>query len=110
MDNSLFTLALFLIYFALIPNFSVEIVSFLLNILGLHVITKAVFELPPKDSCKICVSLESLYGIWVDLPSVNLLITIPSVVKLLLIFWASLRAYPWTPVLESLSEPAKSTR
>jgi hypothetical protein len=53
MDNSLLTLALFLICLALIPNLRVEIVSFLLNILGLHVITKAVLELPPSDSYKI---------------------------------------------------------
>ena len=94
MDNSLLTFALFLICFALIPNFRVEIVSFLLKILGLHVITSAVFELPPSDSYRIWVSFESLYGICVDLPSVNLLITIPKVVKLLLIFCASLSAAP----------------
>ena len=109
-DSSLLTLALFLIYFARVPNYKVEIVSFLLNELGLQVMTKAVLELPPSDSYKICVSFESLYGIWTDLPSVSLLITIPNVVKLLLIFCASFKPSPVTPVLDSLSDPAKSMR
>lgn len=38
-----------------------------------------VLLLPPSDSCKILVNFESLYGTWVDVPSVRLLMTIPSV-------------------------------
>ena len=43
-----------------------------------------VLELPPSDYCKTRVSFESRYGINLD-PSANLFITIPNVVKDLLI-------------------------
>jgi hypothetical protein len=59
-DTSLFILALFLIYLALLPNFNVDIVSASLNIDGLHVMIKHVLELPPSDSLNILVNLESL--------------------------------------------------
>ena len=49
-DRSLFYLALFFIYFALLPNFRVPTVSSLLSIAGLQVIMRLVFELPPRDS------------------------------------------------------------
>jgi hypothetical protein len=49
-ENSLFILALFLIYLALYPNLSVDIVSFSLKILGEHVIINDVLEFPPSDS------------------------------------------------------------
>lgn len=109
-ESSLFTLALFLICFARWPNLRVDMVSCWLNMLGLQVIIRAVFELPPRVSYNICVSLESLYGMWVDLPSVSLKMTRPRVVRLLLMFWASLSPTPDTPVLLSRSEPARSTR
>ena len=89
MLSSLLILGLFLIFLALLPNFKVDIVSSSLNLAGLQVIISAVLELPPNDSYKILVSLESRYGTWVDLPSVKLLITKPNVLKDLLIIFAS---------------------
>ena len=52
-----------------------DIVSYLLKILGLQVIIRDVFELPPKDSYNILVNFESRYGTCYDLPSVKALIT-----------------------------------
>ena len=109
-DTSLFIFGLFFIYFALFPNFNVDIVSASLNILGEHVIIKHVLEFPPKDSDNIRVSLESLYGTWVDFPSVKAVITIPSDVRLLFIVLASSNNFPLAPVFEIFSDPAKSTR
>lgn len=108
--TSLLILGLFLIFFALLPKRSVPIVSASLKIDGLHVMIKHVFELPPSDSDKIRVNLESLQGICVDLPSVKHLITIPSVVRDLFIVLASSNVYPFAPVFDTFSEPAKSTR
>ena len=85
-ENSLLTFALFLIYLALQPNLKVDTVSDSLNILGLQVIIRDVFELPPKDSYNILVNFESRYGTCYDLPSVKALITQPKAVKDLLIF------------------------
>ena len=62
MLSSLLILGLFLIFLALLPNFKVDIVSSSLNLAGLQVIISAVLELPPNDSYKILVSLESRYG------------------------------------------------
>lgn len=59
-DISLFIFGLFLIYLARLPNLRVEMVSASLYIDGLHVIIKHVLELPPKDSYRTLVSLESL--------------------------------------------------
>jgi hypothetical protein len=70
--------------------------------------SKVVFELPPRDSFKNLVSIESLNGTWP--PSTNLLIHSPSWVRLKLIFCASLRVWPVAPVLDNLSLPARSTR
>jgi hypothetical protein len=69
-----------------------------------------VFELPPSDSDKILVSFDSRYGICVAFLSVRALMTFPSVVKLLLIIFASSSVCPAAPVFDIFSEPAKSTR
>ena len=44
------------------------------------------------------------------MPSVSAFITIPKVVRLLLIALASSRVYPLAPVFDIFSEPARSTR
>jgi hypothetical protein len=68
---SLFTFGLFLIDLARLPKRIVLIVSYSLKGLGEQVMTRQVFELPPRDSDKILVSLLSLYGMWVDFLSVS---------------------------------------
>lgn len=107
---SLLIFGVFLIFFAEIPNRRVDIVSEMLLGWGEQVTIKLVFEFPPKDSWRTLVSLLSLYGIWVDFPSVRELITFPKVVKLALIFLASSNVFPYAPVLEIFSLPARSTR
>ena len=107
---SLLTFALFLILRARYPNLSVLNVSCSLKGCGEHVMTRHVFEFPPRDSDKILVNFDSRYGIWWTFLSVSALMTLPSVVKLLLIILASSRVYPAAPVFEIFSEPAKSTR
>lgn len=75
MENSLLTFALFLIYLARWPNLKVDLVSSSLNTEGEQVMISEVIELPPSDSCNNRVNFESLYGTWVDLPSVKALMT-----------------------------------
>lgn len=47
---------------------------------------------------------------WEALLSVKATITLPKVVKLLFIFLASSKVYPWAPVFIIFSDPAKSTK
>jgi hypothetical protein len=65
-DISVLTRALFLILFARIPNRRVERVSASLNDAGEQLMIRVVRELPPRDSCRMRVNFESLYGTWVD--------------------------------------------
>ena len=95
---------------ALCPNLNVEIVSASLYILGEQVIINHVLEFPPSDSCKILVNFESLYGTWVDFPSVRLFITNPRELNDLLIFFASSNVWPVAPVFDIFSDPARSTK
>lgn len=81
------------------PNLSVEIVSASLYDEGEQLMISVVLELPPSDSWSMRVNLESRYGMCVDLPSVNELMTIPRAVNDLLIFLASSSAWPVAPVL-----------
>ncbi len=75
------------------------------------VATIKVLEFPPKLSLSRHVSLESLYGIWTfGLSLARALITIPRVVKDLLIFPASFSRSPVAIVIFCLSEPARSTK
>ena len=69
-----------------------------------------VFVFPPKLSCKSLVSLESRYGIWVSLPDINALITFPRADKERFILEAYLSLSPLDPLLDCLSDPAKSTK
>ena len=107
---SLLILGVFLIFLAEIPNRRDEMVSARLLGWGEQVTIKLVFEFPPKDYWRTLVNLLSLYGIWVDFPSVRELITFPRVVKLALIFLASSKVFPSAPVLEIFSLPARSTK
>ena len=61
-------------------------------------------------TCNSRVSLESRYGTCVAFLSVRALITIPSVVKDLLICFASSSCWPSALLLCALSEPARSTK
>lgn len=62
-ESSALTRAVFLIDFARIPKRSVESVSDSLYDEGEQLMIRVVREFPPKDSCRIRVSLESRYGI-----------------------------------------------
>jgi len=85
-DYSL-TRALTLTILALFAKLRVESVSWKHKIEVEIVATIKVFEFPPKLSLSKQVNLESLYGIWtLGLSLANALITIPRVVKDLLMF------------------------
>jgi len=58
-DITEFTLTTFLIYLARFPNISVETVSSRLSKAGDAAIIRVVLELPPRDSERMRVSLES---------------------------------------------------
>ncbi|KAH3673373.1 hypothetical protein WICMUC_003692 [Wickerhamomyces mucosus] len=68
----------------------------------------AVLLLPPKFSFNSQVSAESLYGGF-EIPSDKDRMTLPNVVRLLLIFVPSFILAPVEPVDATLSEPARST-
>ncbi len=73
--------------------------------------TMVVRELPPTDSWRMRVSLLSRYGMCcLFVPSVRVMMTRPSAERDLLMFLASSRTEPSAPVLETFSEPARSTR
>jgi hypothetical protein len=55
---------------------------------------RQVLELPPRDSERILVSFDSLYGTWLAFLSVKATITFPRVVRDLLIFLASSSVCP----------------
>jgi hypothetical protein len=75
---------------------------------GEHVRISVVFELPPKESWIMRVSFESRYGIW-GIFYDKLFITFAKHVKDKFIFFACYKVLPYAPVLETFSEPAKST-
>ena len=54
------TLGLFLMNLALVPNRRVEMVSATLKLLGLQAMMREAREVPPRESCRILVSFESL--------------------------------------------------
>jgi len=95
--------------FALRPNLSVDNVSTSLYWLMEQVMTKTVYELPPSDSYRILVNLESRYGMKPPFfPSVRALMTLPSAERDLLIILASSRVDPVASVFSIFSEPARS--
>jgi hypothetical protein len=65
-DNSAFTRAEFLMDLARIPKRRVPNVSASLYEEGEQLMMRVVLELPPRDSCRIRVNLESLYGMCAD--------------------------------------------
>lgn len=60
--SSSLTLTTFLTVLARLPNSSVDLVSDSLKLAGEQQMTMVVRALPPRDSCRIRVSLESRYG------------------------------------------------
>lgn len=68
-------------------------------------LTIAVLEFPPSESCSRRVSLEFLYGMWVLFPSTRAEMTFPRVERDRLILVASFSLCPVAPVLACLSEP-----
>lgn len=71
------------------PNLSVDRVSKSLSEHIEQAIMSVVLELPPSDSYKILVNLESLYGICSYLLEVNALMTFPKQLNDLLMVLAS---------------------
>jgi hypothetical protein len=69
-----------------------------------------VLVLPPNESFKILVSLESRYGMCSFLPSTNADITFPNALKDKLILAAYLIPSSLRLVLLCRSDPAKSTK
>lgn len=69
------------------------------------ILTIAVLEFPPSESCSRRVSLEFLYGMWVLFPSTRAEMTFPRVERDRLILVASFSLCPVAPVLACLSEP-----
>ena len=75
------------------------------------VATMKVFELPPRLSLRRQVNFESLYGICaLALSLASALMTIPKVVRDLLIFPASFSLSPDAFVIFCLYDPARSTK
>ena len=69
-------------------HLKVDSVSCMLKELIEQVIIIVVLEFPPRESWRILVSFESLYGVW-PLPSTRALITLPNADRLLLIVFAA---------------------
>ena len=110
LESSL-TTALFLIYFALLAKSRVESVSPTLIKDGETFAIITVLLFPPRESLKMKVSLLSLYGMCLTLPSVcstRELITFPRADSDLLIIPASLSRSPTAFVFFERSDPARS--
>jgi hypothetical protein len=108
---SSFILASFLIFLALDANFKVDSDSPYESGDGVTIPINVVLQLPPKESKRILVMKLSLYGIWLRVClSVNAAITFPSALRDLLIYLDSSKRAPIAPVIETLSDPAKSTK
>ena len=104
-------LASFLIFLALVANFKVDWVSPKASAEGEIMAIIVVLQFPPRESSRILVSLESLYGIC-DLAflSVSAAITFPRALKLWLMLLLSSSRCPVAYVTLTLSLPARSTR
>lgn len=76
---------------------------------GPIVTTRLVLELPPRESYKRRVSLDSLKGIKFDFPSDKADMHLPRALKELLIALASWSLSPVDFDFFTLSEPARST-
>lgn len=82
-----------------LPNSRVDLVSASLKLAGEQHIMIVVRAFPPRDSCRIRVSFESLYGMCVLFPSARAEMTFPSAESDLLMFFASSNTVPSAPVL-----------
>mmetsp|Transcript_20322 Transcript_20322/g.40663 ORF Transcript_20322/g.40663 Transcript_20322/m.40663 type:complete len:204 (+) Transcript_20322:1225-1836(+) len=110
------TTGLFLMFLAWLAYTTVLSVSWKSVLSGLTHATIRVLLLPPRLSCRILVSLLSLYGTWalLALPplsgALSALMTFPKQSRPWLMFMLSLSLSPLAPVLLALSLPARSTR
>ena len=104
-----FIWGLFFIFYAFDPYLRVLRDSCLFWTCGETVTIMHVFELPPRESARIRVSLDSRYGKCWAYGSLNAFIRRPRVDKLWLILLASASPVPWASVLAQRSEPARST-
>mmetsp|Transcript_12991 Transcript_12991/g.28805 ORF Transcript_12991/g.28805 Transcript_12991/m.28805 type:complete len:215 (-) Transcript_12991:1027-1671(-) len=107
--SSRFTVAAFFTSLARRPKRRVDRVSVSFTLDSLQVISIQVFAFPPMDSRKILVSLESRKGTWETL-FVSAKITLPRALKLLLMNFASSSRSPLAPLLDAISDPARSTK
>ena len=108
-------LALFFIFLARYAKRNVWIVSSRCLARREVVHTKEVLALPPRDSLRKNVSLDSLNGTCIFFPVgpggvVSARIQFPRQDKLWFILFASSKVCPAAPVFSILSEPARSTR
>lgn len=108
--GSSLTLGWFLMRLALSAYLKVDKVSSYEDEDGEMFAIMHVFTLPPKESCKSLVSLESRYGTCLLLPSTSDVITFIRADSERLILVASLNLTPVDPVRFCFSDPAKSTR
>ena len=95
-------------FIARLANSSVLSVSFELSCEGDMQTSSDVFEFPPIESSRICVSFESRYGMNFFF-SASALTTFPNASKLPLMFTASFSCWPCTPLFLMRSLPARST-
>ena len=105
----MFGLILLYISLALFANLMVAMVSSICEWCRLQFTIRVVLLLPPRDSLSNLVSFESLNGTWAAFLDIAL-ITLPRQDKLELIFLVSSKAAPYALLLDTLSEPARSTR
>ena len=101
-----------MICLALSANLRVEIVSLMWLLMELTAAIKVVFVLPPSESCKSLVILDSLYGMCsFYFPYARAEMTLPREERLRLIVFSSLKCAPvMASSLWIFSLPAKSQR
>ena len=104
-----FTLAFNFMFFAFAAKFNVDRVYEKNPSFAETVANNIVFEFPPSESFSIFVSIESLYGIWVEFVA-NFSITMLKSVRDRFILDAYLSLSPYTSVIFCFYEPAKSTK
>jgi hypothetical protein len=92
-----------------LPNSSVDLVSASLKLAGEQQMMMVVRALPPRDSCRIRVSFESLYGMCVLFPSARAEMTFPRAESDLLMFLASSNTVPSAPVLLTCNKAKNSS-
>mmetsp|Transcript_22175 Transcript_22175/g.48668 ORF Transcript_22175/g.48668 Transcript_22175/m.48668 type:complete len:239 (-) Transcript_22175:836-1552(-) len=109
MSTSSRILVVFSIFSARCPNCSADDVSLMCARSGEMLTMREVRAVPPKESLRRRVSLESRYGMCAGLGSVSEYMHLPSAVSDRLMNFASSSMCPSDPLFDILSEPAKST-